>query len=218
PCPATAALCDASAGHGEGGPQRPSVAPAGPDFHHQRRAARLHDNGVRPGSRPQTSQAGHRGTRLQRCVTYPPSTAAAARARATDSMVLPVPGGPTPARVTGDALAGHDGVRLGQPGAGAIPFQTPHTPVRVAAGSADQQQWMANATPSLFAPTAQTLRAEVAATPSRKTLLAWLGLSTFAHLRPSPCRISGWNPEPSKKSPTAHALLADVAATPNSSL
>ena len=70
--------------------------------------------------------------------------------------------------------------------------------------------------PSPLLPTAQALRAEVAATASRAEVLVGLGLATCAQLVPFQCRISVRSEGPLANSPTAQALPAEVAATPNS--
>src|SRR5262249_5307275 len=64
----------------------------------------------------------------------------------------------------------------------------------------------------LMTPTAQALRAEVAATPLRVLPDAGLGLGTCFQVVPFQCMIKVL---PLPRSPTAQALRAEVAATPS---
>src|SRR6185437_3110695 len=75
--------------------------------------------------------------------------------------------------------------------------------------------------PPAYAPTAQTLPAEVAATPSRimsPFKSRGLGLGTCAHVVPFQCSISVLLPLLVEKPPTAQTFRGDNPATPSSSL
>src|SRR5215467_7373336 len=82
-------------------------------------------------------------------------------------------------------------------------------------GLEGQQQWMAktwDGPPLLKSPTAQTLLADVAATPARPPAVPGLGLATWVHVWPFQRSIRVLPVEPAPA--TAHALLAEVAVTP----
>src|SRR5439155_807196 len=66
----------------------------------------------------------------------------------------------------------------------------------------------------LWYPTAQTLLAEMAATPDRLSDVPVFGLATMLQLVPFQCSTNVWLVVPLLYEPTAQTLLAEMTATP----